>query len=202
MRSAVLFLVAVASFAAVRAQQAPCTPPNKLFEARIVEVDREKGFEIFSRLSYDGEGQRIRTIEEILTQDSKTYYENILLFSEKMHYRIQFVDRQPTGCTKTEITFPFQPYEPPRSAKYFGGAVIGSNAGVGEGVEVENYGGEVDMPDGTTARYVGTWTLKGCLPVHDGYFSQKTGFVNVDFFDVTLGVEDVNIFNPPDICFQ
>ena len=52
------------------------------FSPPLRKVDREKGFEIFSRLSYDGEGQRIRTIEEILTQDSKTYYENILLFSD------------------------------------------------------------------------------------------------------------------------
>merc|ERR1711913_133130 len=101
------------------------------------------------------------------------------------------------NCTVGTLTRPFIHFGIPPDAKYVGTANIGpvnipdehATVILFEGTDRENGGvfyGEVTAPD--------------CVPVSSGFYSNRTGFLQTTFFDITGGIPDLSVFIPPTGC--
>ncbi|NP_001164689.1 ependymin-like protein precursor [Saccoglossus kowalevskii] len=170
----------------------PCLAPP-LWEGKIVEIDPSKKFETRARVAYDAYNERFHSIEEVNLNDKKEFYSSLFLHKERKEYNLNLK----TGkCTSKELTRPFHYIGIPENATFYGETIIGSLSAPGEGVTVQLWGGTTSEG----SRYAGTWTVRGCIPVHDSYFSEHTGFISTSFFDVVAGIHDPEVFIPPKEC--
>ena len=84
------------------------------------------------------------------------------------------------------------------SAIYGGTYYLGSADVEGDGVRVSHwytrFGGD------TLFQSIVNTTVVNCIPVQDYFYSQATGFVSTNFFDVTVQEIPDNIFAVPPIC--
>ncbi|XP_033127891.1 mammalian ependymin-related protein 1-like isoform X2 [Anneissia japonica] len=237
----VLALFLVLTVVTVRSQvPKPCVAPSAM-EARIVEIDPSRGFEVRAKMSYDFYNRRVRIVDEVVHSDSRKEFMDVLFLHDvrnmereyevraKMSYdarnlRKRYVDEvfingdkrdyydvlylhnvgkeyrlnfQTKVCEVLPISREFRPIGIPLNGTFYGEATIGSKAEHGEGVNVQAWGGDAEF-----GRYIGVWTLTGCLPVREGYYSNQTGFINTEFFDITLGISDPNVFIPPQECIN
>jgi len=169
----------------------PCLAPA-LWEAKILEIDPSKEFESRARLTYDAYNERIHSIEEVNLHDKKDYFQSLYLFKEGKEYQLNLKTKE---CKVSPLSRAFRPIAIPKNATFYGETIIGSLAAPGEGVTVQLWGGETEH-----GRYAGSWTVKGCIPVTDVYFSNRTGLVHTSFYDVVAGIHDPNVFIPPKEC--
>jgi hypothetical protein len=51
-----------------------------------------------------------------------------------------------------------------------------------------------------TIRTFGSWTYQACLPVHRVTHSSRYGRSQTEFFDITAGIRDPNVFIPRREC--
>ncbi|XP_071962806.1 mammalian ependymin-related protein 1-like [Antedon mediterranea] len=172
---------------------APCDAPDFL-EAKIIEVNRERQYEVRSRLSYDARNYRKRYVDEVFTtDDTREYFDVLYLHNVGIEYRLDLQTRQ---CESRDISQEqFFPIGIPKNATFYGEATIGTKGFPGEGVLVQTWGGQSER-----GRYSGIWTVTGCLPVKEGYYSNQTGYISTEFYDITLGISDPNVFLPPKEC--
>ncbi|XP_033127893.1 mammalian ependymin-related protein 1-like isoform X4 [Anneissia japonica] len=191
----VLALFLVLTVVTVRSQvPKPCVAPSAM-EARIVEIDPSRGFEVRAKMSYDFYNRRVRIVDEVVHSDSRKEFMDVLFLHDVgKEYRLNF---QTKVCEVLPISREFRPIGIPLNGTFYGEATIGSKAEHGEGVNVQAWGGDAEF-----GRYIGVWTLTGCLPVREGYYSNQTGFINTEFFDITLGISDPNVFIPPQECIN
>ncbi|XP_074654601.1 mammalian ependymin-related protein 1-like [Tubulanus polymorphus] len=186
-------LIYLAGFLAFAAAQAPkpCDAPVRM-EAKIITLDLSKKFESRARYTYDAVYRRERIVDEVNIVDKKEYYDIIRLHDVGKEYRLNLKTKI---CQTVPITTPWRAIEIPRNATNYGEAFIGSSSSFADGVLVQIWGG--DTPEG---RYLGVWTLKDCIPIHDTFISKRFGLIQTSLFDVVLGIVDPNVFIPPKEC--
>ena len=191
----VLALVA-AIFAIAAAQQHCVSPPQWEGFARYVDPERAD-FGVVD-ISYDASDQRIRLIERIAivntTRPVVDYFEQILLFKEKVLYRINLKTQE---CEKVPLTQPFQPIEVPADAHFRGEEWVGVENLTGAGFLTELWVGST--PRG---RFAGQWSAALCIPILESYitFGPRPTYTHSSFYNITLGIKDMNVFKPPSYC--
>ncbi|XP_064603339.1 mammalian ependymin-related protein 1-like [Liolophura sinensis] len=186
-----LFVLALVVVTVYAQEPQRCATPT-IWEARLFEQDRSKNFQRRAKLSYDEVNQRVRRIEEVDFSESRDFYDELFLHNVGIAYRLNLRTRV---CNVTALSSPFRRVGIPTFAKFRGEGYIGAS--------VPNAGVLVSLWDGATPDggfYFGAWTVLDCVPVNDGYFSNQTGFISWNFFDVTLGISDPNVFVPPSEC--
>ena len=172
----------------------PCRSPYA-FEGKHFEIDPSKKFEMWSHFAYDAMNERTRSMDIILINKTRDFYEILRLHRYSLEYR---VDLKTKKCTIHPLTEPFRHIEIPRDAHLIGEIYIGGSY-PGEGVEVSMWNGTTPDKQG---RWFGSFTTLGCIPVSVSFDVPRTGFVHSNFYDVTLGISDPSIFNPPPECKQ
>lgn len=73
----------------------------------------------------------------------------------------------------TALTRPFRPFGVPPMANFTGEATIGSPGIPGEYIIIENFNGQFSDGD----KFFGYVTNPDCIPVANGLFSEKYGFI-------------------------
>jgi hypothetical protein len=169
-----------------------CVSPPQ-WEGRLIEIDPSKRFERRANLSYDATNQRVRTIDEIEEGSERDFYDEISLFEKKIHYSVNLKTRQ---CNKTALDKEFRPVEVPLFANFTDEVYLGISGLIGAGVLENIFQGN----DADKGRYSGAWTELYCIPVTDTYLSMSTGYVHWSFYDVSPGIKNVDVFNPPPEC--
>ncbi|KAK7482196.1 hypothetical protein BaRGS_00026545 [Batillaria attramentaria] len=183
-------LLFVATLAAAQ-QPKPCeTPPQ--WEGRFVRTDYEKKFFQAAKISYDENEKRVREIEEIEIDNDRDYYDVLYLHNMNKEYRLNLRTRK---CNTTTLSRPWFPFGVPPEAEYDGEAVIGPVNIDNEHVTIVRFHGRVAEGD-----FFGTVSFPDCIPINSGFFSNRTGFVETTFFDITTGIPDPTVFNPPSEC--
>ncbi|CAH1261898.1 EPDR1 [Branchiostoma lanceolatum] len=172
----------------------PCSPPP-LWEARISRIDPEKRFSERARISYDATNRRIRVIEEVNIRDDKEYFDVLYIHNTEpgTEYRFNLKTKE---CNKKEIEDAWRPFEVPPNSTFLGESYIGTGAVPGAGVQTQLWDKAFESGD----KYFGVYTVVGCIPIQEEFYSRRTGLVTSTFFDVTAGISDPNVFIPPREC--
>ncbi|XP_035700056.1 mammalian ependymin-related protein 1-like [Branchiostoma floridae] len=193
MKALLLLLLAAAAYGQV---PEPCRAPSD-FESNVGIQDSTRGFYVRAKLSYDSRNMRIRRIEEVDESRTGKEFFDVLYLHNTMpgkEYRFNLRTKQ---CETRELNYPFRPIEIPMNATHMGDFTIGTKGAPHEGVEVSLWG---DRNREEGFEWVGSFTSTGCVPVNDMFYSNRTGRVTTEFFDVTLGISDANVFIPPREC--
>jgi len=194
MKAFLFVALALALAVAVYAQEpVRCRSPRE-FEARIVEIDPKREFEIRAHYAYDFVGERTSAFEEVRNSSGNTFFHRIHLYREKKGY---WINLKTGTCSVESITWPFHRIEVPENATFVDQFEIGTDAVPGAGVLVNVWEDKVTDPK---ARWFGTFTARECLPVNENFHSSQTGFIHTSFFDFVLGISDPNVFIPPSQC--
>ncbi|XP_062502248.1 mammalian ependymin-related protein 1-like [Corticium candelabrum] len=171
----------------------PCDSPPQ-WEGREFHIHYgEGGFTRIEKISYDETNERYRRIEEIeFYNHSRAYYDQLFIHKEQIGYSLNIRTRQ---CEKFPLTEPFQKNGVPEGATYLGTHYIGSSADPAYGVEVKEFSAYTER-----GQFHGTFTVNGCVPISHSYQSTISGYRTTRYFDVTLGIQDPNVFIPPKEC--
>ncbi|ESO90087.1 hypothetical protein LOTGIDRAFT_233900 [Lottia gigantea] len=172
----------------------PCTSPRQ-FESRFARFDREKNFQEFAKVSYDEDQKRVREIEEVAIGSTKDYYDVLYLHNIGIEYRFNLRTRK---CNVTTISKTFIPFSVPGFAKFAGQGNIGVAGFTNEHVDIQLFEGKT--PEGHPL-FISV-TSPDCFPVNFGYYSPTVGYDHRNFYDVTVGIRDPNVFIPPSECIQ
>jgi len=192
-----LILVA-ASLAVVFGQQPPkpCnTPPQ--WQGKFVRRDDSKDFEEKAEISYDLSNKRIREIRFEEEGKNQSFVDVLYLHNVNKEYRI---DPKTKNCTVGPIKRDFPVFGIPPNAKYQGTAVIGPVNIPDEHAVVMVFDGEDTGRSGDKIQYFSEVTVPSCVPISTGFYTEKIGFVQTRFFDITAGISDPMIFIPPSNC--
>ncbi|XP_041354634.1 mammalian ependymin-related protein 1-like [Gigantopelta aegis] len=183
-------LALLVTLTAVLAQEPkPCESP-KQFESRLVTVDPSKQFIRFAYVSYDGVDRRVREEVEIEEGGKKQFYDFFYLHNIGVEYKVNLLTKQ---CNKTALTRPFIPWHVPSDAKFQWEGNIGPVTG--EHVTLVQFTGKFEENF-----YAMTVTSPDCVMIRMDFYSNRTGFVQSDFYDMTLGIHDPSHFIPPPEC--
>lgn len=170
-----------------------CVSPAQ-WESRLVEVDPSKQFERRANISYDATNMRIRIIDEVEEgRSERKFYEELFLYKEKTYY---IVDLRTKVCNKTTLDKTFRAIEVPSFANFTEALFVGLDGIAGAGVLEDLYEGD----DSEGGHYAGAWTDYKCVPVTDAYFSKDKGFIHWSFYDLTPGIKNPAVFEPPAEC--
>ncbi|XP_067681482.1 mammalian ependymin-related protein 1-like [Haliotis asinina] len=166
----------------------PCESPSQ-FQGRLSIFDEDRQLGAFGRFAYDDTNRRFRETEEMAIGRDREYYDRLYLYSKNLAYHLNLRTR---NCTITTLTSPSIPFTVPRDARLRDEGVIGIND---EQVTTVNF-------DGSLAgnSYFITATSMDCLPVTVVITSNSAGVVLRQFYDITLGLADPNVFTPPQEC--
>ncbi|XP_045169094.1 mammalian ependymin-related protein 1-like [Mercenaria mercenaria] len=187
----VLALLCLAVYCAAQ-QPTPCKSPEQ-WEGRIYRSDRSKEFAEIGKVSYDETNMRVRIIEEREIGSEKDYYDTLYLHNIRREYKFNLKTKQ---CNVTTLMRPFRPFGVPPFAKFLFEAEIGAAGVPGESLIAQTWDGEFE----DKSRFVSTVTYPDCVPLSSGFYSNETGFVQSDFFDISLGISDPMVFIPPQEC--
>ncbi|XP_078591633.1 mammalian ependymin-related protein 1-like [Branchiostoma floridae x Branchiostoma japonicum] len=185
-----LFLVAAIAVVYGQAPQ-PCIAP-KLWEARMSRIDPSKRFYERARISYDAINQRVRVIEEVNIKEQRDFFDVLYLHQVGKEYRYNLKTKE---CEVKQLAEQFRPFEVPANATNFGESYIGTSAFPADGVLITLWGGEF-----RGGRYMAAFTNSGCVPVEDGFCTERIGCVHTSFYDVVAGISDPDVFIPPKAC--
>jgi len=174
-----------------------CSPPQ-VWEGKLQENFFKMGVSIpYGRLSYDGENRRTRTIEIVQNGTEKNAYD--ILYYQRC--RTMFVYNLNTKeCQRIKIDVPWKPMEIPENATYLGDAYAGSAGVPLGGLLVQTWTGNRTEQGGFT--YMFTLTRHGCIPLSYTAWGKNIGLITANFYDIILGIEDPNVFRPPEACYQ
>ncbi|XP_066282340.1 mammalian ependymin-related protein 1-like [Branchiostoma lanceolatum] len=193
MKTLLLFAVVCVSVAYSQVLE-PCAAPP-LWEARVSRIDPEKRFSERARMSYDATNRRVRRIEEVNLLEEKDFYDVLYIHNTEpgTEYRLNLKTKE---CEKREMSEPWREFQVPPNATFLGESYIGTGAVPGAGVLTELWAHTFESGD----KYFGVYTVEGCIPIQEEFFSNRTGLVSTFFFDVVAGVSDPNVFIPPREC--
>uniref|UniRef100_A0A669DY67 Ependymin-like 1 n=1 Tax=Oreochromis niloticus TaxID=8128 RepID=A0A669DY67_ORENI len=182
-----LFVVLVCVLAGCLAEKPrPCKQSCILF---LQSTQNEKLW-LYAKYFYDALGQKVRLTEQGNYQKKPFTYDALLLFRE-----VTKIDDKARTCKKKPLRADFHPMEIPINSSLVGQAVLGSSSGVGQGLLVNTWTGNLSGKN-----YVTTFTEIGCIPVNTKYQTQEYGWVLTDFFNNVIGISDPGQLNPPDYC--
>jgi len=174
-------------------QPTPCETP-KQWQGKFIRRDEKMNYTRYADISYDDTNRRVREVEYIDDTQGKFFYDVLYLHNINKEYRIDLKSRK---CNVSTITRPFRPFGIPPMAKYVGTANIGPVNIATEHATVIMFEGE-DRQSGD--KFFGEVTTPDCVPVSNGFFSEKYGFEQTNFFDITAGISDPSVFIPPTNC--
>ncbi|KPP66619.1 mammalian ependymin-related protein 1-like, partial [Scleropages formosus] len=170
----------------------PCQAPMQ-WEGRTVEYEHSTGRNNRAMMSYDGENQRIRVLEEKRGHvPCKKYFEYIYLYQNAVMFQIEQVTK---ACSKIALTEPWDPYDIPDNSTYEDQYFIG---GPGDMIEVQEWSDR--KPARKNEAWVGVYTVKDCYPVQETYTRNSSVTTSTRFFDLQLGISDPGVFTPPESC--
>ncbi|XP_046579776.1 mammalian ependymin-related protein 1-like isoform X1 [Haliotis rubra] len=185
----IVSLVLLAAVALAQ-QPHPCESPRQ-FEGRFSIYDEDRQFRAFGRFAYDDTNRRFREIEEMEIGRDREYYDRLYLHNLNLEYRLNLRTR---NCTITTLTRPWIPFAVPQDARFRGEGVIGASGIPDEHVTIANFDGTTDGNP-----YFIIATIEDCVPVTAGFYSNSTGGVLRQFYDITLST-DAKAFTPPAEC--
>jgi len=187
------FVVVVIALAYVAAQDPQrCDAPNA-FESYAVQIDPQEDDILRGKISYDDKNKRTAWIAAYSQDNTTTYYQHIHLYKEQMKYMI---DLQTNDCVSKADSRPWHHYGVPPNATFFRAAYVGTDGKKDAGILVNLWG----YGDNIGGRWIGSYTDKDCLPVTDAFITNSTGWVHTSFFDITYGISDPTVFDPPSSC--
>ncbi|KAG5285404.1 hypothetical protein AALO_G00003000 [Alosa alosa] len=170
----------------------PCLAPLQ-WEGRIVEYDHSTGRNTRASMSYDGQNQRIRILEQKRGHvPCKKYFEYIYLFQSGVMFQIEQVTKQ---CSKLALTQAWDPFDIPLNSTYEDQYFIG---GPGDMIEVQEWSDR--KPARQNEAWLGVYTVKDCYPVQETYTRNTSVTTSTRFFDLALGISDPSVFTPPSTC--
>ncbi|XP_042257239.1 ependymin-like 1 isoform X1 [Thunnus thynnus] len=194
MKVLVLFVCLSVGCLAQRPQ--PCRSPPLLTGSLSVSTQSEK-LTAYAKYSYDALGKRFR-IREFGSYKNQTFrFDALLLFNLGVMYKINY--RRHT-CHKKPLSVDFHPLAIPQDASLLGQVVLGSSSGPGQGILVNTWAGDLQMKNGTAAKYMSTVTEFGCIPVSTLFHTNKSGWVVTSFFNNVIGLVDPQQLIPPPFC--
>ncbi|XP_051878965.1 mammalian ependymin-related protein 1-like isoform X3 [Pristis pectinata] len=118
---------------AISVQPKPCEAPQQ-WEGRAVVYDHNTGRNSRVLISYDGQNQRVRILDEKKGHiPCKKFYEYIYLFKYPVLFKIEQVTKQ---CSKLPLLQPWDPYDIPDNSTYEDRYNIG---GPGDQIEVQEW---------------------------------------------------------------
>jgi hypothetical protein len=167
-----------------------CDAP-RAFECRINQIDPSKQWEVRAHYAYDDDNRRISVLEEVSEGNDESFHV-IDLFKEKKRYVVSLKTKK---CKVEDLDHEWRRFGVPPNAKFRGEAQIGTDAFQDGGVLVNMWHDHDE-----NHFWFGTFTAHGCIPVDDGFRGNNTGFIHTNFYDVSLGISDPNIFFPPSQC--
>ncbi|XP_030635890.1 ependymin [Chanos chanos] len=170
----------------------PCRAPPLLTGS--LSLGSTENVWAYGRYIYDALGERIRFFEVGQYKNQSFGFDALLLYREGVKYYINDKNRT---CGKVALKQTFQPVEIPKNSTLVNQIVLGSSSGPGQGLLVNVWGGEVPEEQG---KYMSTVTEFGCIPISTLYYSPKTGWTIISYFNIVQGVEDPNMLNPPPFC--
>ncbi|XP_046579866.1 mammalian ependymin-related protein 1-like [Haliotis rubra] len=188
-----LLIVSLALLCVVTLAQLPhpCRSPEE-FEGRVVTFDPDRRFFSSARFAYDDRQRRVRESEEVDVGRDVDYFDRLFLFNENKEYRVNVRTRQ---CNVTGVSRPWIPFGVPPDAMFNGTGDIGASGVPDEHVIVNIFNGVDDNNP-----YFLTVSATDCIPIQAGFYSNQTGGVIRNFFDITLGISDPEVFIPPKEC--
>ncbi|XP_028831218.1 mammalian ependymin-related protein 1 [Denticeps clupeoides] len=170
----------------------PCAAPLQ-WEGRSVRYDPGTGRNSRAAVSYDGQNQRVRVLEQKNGHvPCKKYFEYIYLFQSGVLFQIEQVSKR---CSKIPLTEDWDPYDIPANSTYEDQYFIG---GPGDMVAVQEWSDR--KPARKNEAWVGVYTLKDCYPVQETYTRNDSVTTSTRFFDLQLGISDPAVFTPPETC--
>ncbi|KAJ8375152.1 hypothetical protein SKAU_G00057320 [Synaphobranchus kaupii] len=172
----------------------PCLAPLQ-WEGRSVEYDHSTGRNTRAMVSYDGQNQRIRVLEEKKGHvPCKKFFEYIYLYKTAMLFQIEQGTKL---CAKIPLTQAWDPYDIPDNSTYEDQYFIG---GPGDMIEVQEWSDR--KPARKLEAWVGVYTVKDCYPVQETYTRNYSVTTSTRFFDLQLGISDPAVFTPPSTCLS
>ncbi|KAM7366027.1 hypothetical protein PAMP_015499 [Pampus punctatissimus] len=150
-----------------------------------------------AKYNYDALGQRIRLQEFGQYKNQTFYFDVLLLYNLGVMYSINYKNNT---CYKKPLSVDFHPLEIPQDATLLGQVVLGSSSGPGQGVLVNSWAGNLQMKNGTEAKYISTVTEFGCIPVSTLFHTVRTGWMMTSFFNNVIGLVDPQQLIPPPFC--
>ncbi|XP_034985835.2 mammalian ependymin-related protein 1 [Zootoca vivipara] len=170
----------------------PCQAPLQ-WEGRTVVYDHSSGRNTRAAVSYDGQNQRLRILEERKGLiPCKKFFEYIYLYKDSVMFQIEQVTKL---CSKIALTEPWDPYDIPDNSTYEDQNYIG---GPGDQIMVQEWSDR--KPARKSETWVGVYTVKDCYPVQETYTRNYSVTTSTRFFDLKLGISDPSVFTPPSTC--
>ncbi|EDQ91724.1 uncharacterized protein MONBRDRAFT_35848 [Monosiga brevicollis MX1] len=200
MKGLALVALALACLACANAQR--CDMPQE-FEARVVRFDPDRRYyhnhtsqyRSYGAYAYDGVELRIWRREDITVGDSATDRVEVLeLYKSQKAY----VTNLTTGkCTSYNINFPFRHHDINPNARFVGYETLGNSE---DSITLSQWVAVNQTYHGEPGAHVYQTFTQECVPVRDDVMVPDSGFHYEEFTDVTLGVQDPNIWIPPADC--
>ena len=213
-----MFLLIVLSLIAIGAaqQQRPCTSPSQ-WEARVHSSNWKLSGDLQGQLSYDSVSQRTRILQKTKVGQIETYYDIISLYQAKLVF---YIDKKSGNCSYYLFDQPWHDFGVQSDAVSRGTAYIGSSMLSAANLLVTIWfvytfhhlyffsglifvrAGNQTIPFNKTARYLGVWTYEECIPVSNISFEPNGSINYIRYYDLTLGINEPNVFVPPEQCFH
>ncbi|XP_071943301.1 mammalian ependymin-related protein 1-like [Antedon mediterranea] len=175
----------------------PCTSPPK-WEGRASEYDHKQGINNRFLISFDGESKMKRFIEERKSfMPGKRFFEYIQDYTKNIQYKI---NKSYNQCTVDKLNTPWQNHTIPVNATLEDQYTMGD---VSEQFHVQEWSDRI--PGHKKEAWIGAFTVKNCWPVFEVFTyndpeDEYSVSTSTRFFDLTVGIKDMSVFTPPDIC--
>ncbi|XP_012708976.2 mammalian ependymin-related protein 1 [Fundulus heteroclitus] len=170
----------------------PCDAPLQ-WEGKWVVYDHNTGRNSRAAVSYDGQNQRIRVLQQHKKHTPcQRFFEYIYLYQSKVMFQI---DQKTKECSKIALTEAWDPFDIPKNSTFEDQYIIG---GPGDNVEVQEWSDR--KPARQHEAWVGVYTLKDCYPVQETYTKNSTVTTSTRFLSLQLGISDPKVFTPPLTC--
>merc|ERR1712179_567473 len=169
----------------------PCTSPPQ-WMGREDRVDFEQGFFDSRVIMYDETNKRVRTLDFVDINSTRSFYDILELYNENKRFSINLRSRE---CNISSIDRPFRYRGVPPDARFEQTIALGAPALFGEYLQAGIF-----AANETDEFYVSTVTFPSCVPVRNIHITQKYGFEHSDYFDITAGISDPQAFIAPPEC--
>ncbi|XP_069750355.1 ependymin-like isoform X2 [Narcine bancroftii] len=168
----------------------PCTSPD-LFEGYISEMHPNQLRPAYGMFSYDAIHQRFYTSMLVYKDNKPEHQVDLFLYNESVRYKF-FLGNQ--TCMKFPLLTPFKPFGVPKDANFLTQIYVGSPS-VPEALLLMNIW-NVTQDRGNVK--IG-FSDYGCYPLY-WHIEFTDSWTLKSFVNLTLGIQDPTVFNPPLEC--
>nr|AAZ43086.1 ependymin-related protein precursor [Apostichopus japonicus] len=147
-------------------------------------------------ISFDGVGLRKRVLKEAKSfMPGERQYNYIMEFKTNTLYTINL---NLNTCTVTNLTQPWQNHTIPTDATLEDEYELGAP---GSGFRVREWSDR--LPARRAESWIGIFTIASCWPIVEVFTDdepQNPVSLTTRFFDLTPGIANMSVFDPPEIC--